>query len=62
RLRERADSRQRLSWVSGAVGAGLLAGGGYLLWSDRESARAPRAGRPQVLLGPTRAALLVRFH
>ncbi|MBF5045777.1 hypothetical protein FGE12_25440 [Aggregicoccus sp. 17bor-14] len=60
-LRERADSRQRLSLASGIVGAGLLAGGGYLLWSDRHSARSARTGKPVVLLGPTSASVLVRF-
>jgi hypothetical protein len=62
RLRERADSRQRLMLVSGVVGAGLLAGGGFLLWSDRESARESRVSKAQVLLGPSSAALRLSFY
>ena len=62
RLRERADSRQRLMLVSGVVGAGLLAGGGFLLWTDRESARESRVSKAQVLLGPSSAALRLSFY
>lgn len=62
-LRERADSRQRLTLVSGIAGAGLLVGGGFLLWSDRASARESSGPkRAQLLLGPTGAAVRVRFQ
>ena len=61
-LRERADSRQRLTLVSGIVGAGLLAGGGYLLWSDRDAARKAPIGKARVMLGPSGAALRLSFY